>query len=256
MVGWDPRQYERFAGPRLRPALDLLGRLPERSFHRIWDLGCGGGQVTRLLAERFPDAAITGLDTAPAMLEQARAAVPSARFRLADIGRERPPPGADLVVSNAALQWLPDHQRLLGELADDLAPGGVIAVQMPGNHDAPSHRIIAETAAMAAFAPRLAAVQGIGPVADAGHYAALLLDRGCQVDAWETRYVHVLGGADPVLNWLLGTTLRPYLDALGAAAPEFLDALRRRIAAAYPCRPDGTCLFPFRRVFCIAVRLA
>lgn len=256
MATWDPQQYERFAGARLRPALDLLGRLPGGAFRRIWDLGCGGGQVTRLLAERYPGAALTGLDTSPAMLDRARSAVPGARFRLADIGRERPVPGADLVVSNAALHWLPDHDRVLLELVRDLAPGGVLAVQMPRNHGAPSHRIVAETAAAAAFAARLSGVQGIRPVAAAGHYAALLLDQGCTVDAWESEYVQVLDGADPVLDWLMGTSLRPYLEVLGTAADGFLGALRKRLAEAYPQRPDGARLFPFRRVFFVAVKPA
>lgn len=258
MASWDPGQYERFADARLRPALDLLARLPDRPFRAAIDLGCGGGQLTALLRNRFPALPLTGIDSSPDMLAVAARKLPDARFRLGDICDPGVAAGCDLVASNAAFQWVPDHRAVLEGLMRQLPRGGALAVQMPGNHAAPSHRLLAETVAEPPFAAALAAVTSIAPVDDAPDYAARLLGAGAlEVDAWTTTYVHRLApapGSHPVLEWVKGTALRPYLDALPPAlVPIFTEAYRRRLAQAYPLRPDGQVLFPFRRVFMVAL---
>jgi trans-aconitate 2-methyltransferase len=253
-ASWDPAQYARFADARLRPAIDLLARVPPGPRAAIYDLGCGSGAVTRLIAERWPQATILGLDSSEAMLEKARQAVPAARFAVADIAGWAPPQPADLIVANAALHWIDGHERLMLRLMDGLRPGGVLAVQMPRNHAAPSHTAMAETVRSGPWAARLAGVRGIVPVAPAADYLRLLAPRAASVEAWESEYVHVLEGPDPVMEWTKGTALRPYLDALGDDAAPFLAAYSTRLRAAYPPEPDGRTLFPFRRVFVVAMR--
>ncbi|PWR21949.1 methyltransferase domain-containing protein [Zavarzinia compransoris] len=259
MASWDPGQYARFADHRLRPAADLVARLPEGGFRAGIDLGCGGGQLTALLRARFPALPLAGIDNSPAMLDVARRHLADADFRLGDICDPGVAAGCDLIASNAAFQWLPDHRPVLAALVGGLAPGGVLAVQMPRNHAAPSHVLLAETAAAGRFAAALDGVAGIRAVDDAPDYAALLLAAGAgAVDAWATTYVHILApaaGSHPVFEWVKGTALRPYLDALppGLAA-DFAAAYRGRLAAAYPPLPDGRVLFPFRRVFFVAVK--
>ncbi|MCF4165371.1 methyltransferase domain-containing protein [Zavarzinia compransoris] len=259
MASWDPGQYARFAGPRLRPAADLVARLPDRAFRAGLDLGCGGGQLTALLAARFPGLALTGVDNSPDMLAVAAKKMPEAVFRAGDIGDVALGAGFDLIASNAAFHWLENHRDILADLMAGLPADGVLAVQMPRNHAAPSHTLLAETVAEPRFAARLSGVQGIRPVEAAETYASLLLDAGAgEVDAWETTYIHALApapGSHPVLEWVKGTALRPYLDALDEdAAADFTAAFREKLAAAYPVRADGGVLFPFRRVFFVATR--
>jgi trans-aconitate 2-methyltransferase len=218
------------------------------------DLGCGAGQVTRLLRARWPEAAITGVDSSAAMLASARGTLADVAFVEADLPAWRPPPGTDLIVANAALHWLDRHAGLMRDLLDGLPAGGVLAVQMPRNHGAPSHTAIAETARTGPWADRLARVHGIAPVAAAAEYLRLLAPHAATVDAWETEYVHVLAGQDPVAEWTKGAALRPYLDALGDDAEAFLEAYRARLRSAYPPNADGRTLFPFRRVFFVAVK--
>lgn len=259
MASWDPGQYARFAGPRLRPAADLVARLPDREFRAGLDLGCGGGQLTGLLAARFPGLALTGIDNSPDMLAVAAQKLPAAEFRAGDIADVACGDGFDLIASNAAFHWLADHREILADLMEGLPANGVLAVQMPRNHAAPSHSLMAETVAEPRFAARLADVRSIQPVDAAETYAALLLDTGAaEVDAWETTYIHALApapGSHPVLEWVKGTALRPYLDALDEEeATAFTTAYREKLAAAYPVRADGGVLFPFRRVFFVATR--
>lgn len=247
-TSWNPQQYERFAAPRLRPAVDLLARIPPGPRRHIVDLGCGGGQVTRLLRERWPEAEITGIDSSAAMLERVRGEI-DARFVQADLNRWSPPPEVDLLVSNAALHWLDDHSSLLARWLDVLRPGCAVAIQMPRNHDAPSHRAMAEAAEP--WAARLGGVRTIRPVGSPADYARLLAPRVAHVDVWETTYIHVLTGADPVVEWTKGSGLRPYLGALGDGADGFVEAYRRLLRQAYPPEPDGTTLYPFKRVFVV-----
>jgi trans-aconitate 2-methyltransferase len=252
-ASWDPAQYAHFAEPRLRPARDLLARVPDGERRVVYDLGCGAGQATRLLRARWPGAALTGIDSAPAMLAQARAALPDVRFEAADLRDWMAPRPADLILANASLHWIAEHRALMLRLLAGLAPGGVLAVQMPRNHAAASHTAILETAQAGPWAARLAAVQGIAPVEPAADYARLLRPRAAAVDAWETEYVQALAGNDPVLEWTKGSALRPYHDALGGDVADFLADYAARLRRAYPPEPDGRILFPFRRVFVVAV---
>lgn len=254
---WDPAVYGGFAAPRLRPVFDLLARVPLEAPRRVVDLGCGGGQATRLLARRWPDADITGLDSSPDMLADAAAQDEGGRitWRQGDAGRWHPEQPMDLVFSNAALHWLDDHATLLPRLFDAVAPGGVLAVQMPRNHGAPSHTGMAEAALAGPWAATLRPLLRPSPVAPPEVYYDLLAPRAARLDIWETEYLHVLDGDDPVVRWTSGTALAPLLQALDdAGRAAFLDDYRARMASAYPRRADGRTLLPFRRLFLVAQR--
>lgn len=255
---WDAAQYLRFAGERARPALDLLGRIPDRlAPRRIVDLGCGTGEITLALKARWPEAEVTGLDSSEAMLDKARALGPGVAWIQADIAGWSVHAPVDLIFSNAALQWLDGHEALFPRLLAALAPGGVLAVQMPRNFAAPSHRLMRETAAEAPWAERLRAILRTEPVLPPERYYHLLAPLTSDLDLWESEYLHVLDGETPVLDWVKGTGLRPLLDALTDAHERtaFLARYQARLAEAYPRRRDGRTLFPFRRLFLIARRV-
>lgn len=249
--GWNAARYLRFAAARQRPAVELLARVPERPFASILDLGCGPGNVTQLLAERWPTAAITGVDASPDMLAAARRTVPAARFVAADLNAWAPDDRHELIFSNAALHWLPDHPALFARLVSWLVPGGVLAVQMPDNFAAPSHQSIRELAAEPPYAEILGEAR-MGATLTPAAYHALLTAAGAQVDLWTVEYYQALSGDAPVLDWLRGTTLVPFLDRLGERREAFLAELALRLDAAYPRAVDGTVLFPFRRLFLVA----
>jgi trans-aconitate 2-methyltransferase len=253
--GWDPGKYLEFAGPRLRPALDLLARVPLAQPAVVYDLGCGAGNVTRLLVERWPAAAVTGVDGSAAMLARARAAAPSVTWAHADLQSWRASRPADLLFSNAALHWLDDHAHLFPRLVAELVPGGVLAVQMPRNHGAPSHTEMVAAAESGPWRDRLRPALRARPVAEPAVYRDILRPHVAQLDIWETEYLHELEGDNPVVEWTRGSALKPLLDAL--EEPErsaFLAEYSARIRRAYPPRPDGRTLLPFRRVFIVAVR--
>ena len=254
MPTWDPSQYLKFSDHRLRPALDLMARIPLAAPRSIYDLGCGPGNITRLLAERWPDAAVTGVDSSADMLAKAEREAPGVTFQLADVTYWSPPAPADLLFSNAALHWLDDHAVLLPRLISHLAPGGMIAIQMPGNHASPSHLLMEEVAADDRWCAKLAALRQVYRSVEAPEsYYRMLAPLLRDLDIWETTYLHVLGGENPVVEWTKGTALRPYLDA--HTEPErndFLRAYEIRVAAAYPRQPDGRTLLSFRRVFIVA----
>jgi trans-aconitate 2-methyltransferase len=251
---WDPGQYLKFADHRLRPAVDLIARIPRERCARIWDLGCGSGNVTRLLAERWPGARVIGLDSSAEMLVKAQGE-PGIECVLGDIADWAPPEPADLVFSNATLHWLPDHPALFARLFDALAPGGVLAVQMPRNHEAPSHAALRAVAERGPWAARVAQVLPLNRVDSPADYHRWLAPRASAIDIWESEYLHVLEGENPIVEWTRGTALKPFLDALDPAeAKRFLAYYAARVAAAYPPQPDGTTLFPFRRLFIVAVK--
>jgi trans-aconitate 2-methyltransferase len=255
VTGWDPAKYLEFAGPRLRPALDLLARIPHPGPSVVYDLGCGAGNVTRLLRERWPEAAVTGVDSSRAMLAAAAAAAPGVAWVQADLGAWRADRPADLVFSNAALHWLEGHGTLLPRLVADLAPGGVLAVQMPRNHGAPSHTEMVAAARAGPWRGRLEPLLRLQPVGPPEAYHDILAPRVARLDVWETEYLHVLEGDNPVVEWTRGSALKPLLDALDEPDRSgFLAAYAARIARAYPRRPDGRTLFPFRRLFLVGVR--
>ncbi|HLO66899.1 MAG TPA: methyltransferase domain-containing protein [Holophaga sp.] len=254
-MAWNPDPYLLFSQPRLRPALDLLARIGLEAPGTLVDLGCGTGHVTRILAERWPEARVTGLDQAPEMLEAARAEPSPVQWVQGDIATWEPEAPVDLLYSNAALQWVPGHGDLFPRLMGFLAPGGVLAVQMPDNYEANSHARVAETASLGPWAPRLAHLRGPRPVHSRFFYFEVLASLAKELDVWTTEYLHVLEGPDAVMNWIRGTSLRPYLEALeGAERAAFEAQVTWRLASAYPRRPDGTTLLPFRRLFLVARR--
>ncbi|MFE2553929.1 trans-aconitate 2-methyltransferase [Streptomyces sp. NPDC059355] len=261
---WDPRQYLRHAGHRTRPFLDLLSRIPELPTRpaRIADLGCGPGNVTALLAERWPEAHITGFDLSPEMLrgatdEYAGRTSRGGRldFRHGDLASWLPEEPYDLIVSNAALQWVPSHPGSFAAWINGLRPGGTFAFQIPANFTAPSHALLARLCETPRWRSRLA---GHGArythILEPAEYLARLIELGCAVDIWDTTYHQLLTGTDPVLDWVKGTALRPVLTALGddrGAVEAFLAEYRDLLREAYPPGPCGT-VFPFRRVFAVA----
>lgn len=254
-TAWDPRQYLRYSGHRLRPAVDLLNRIDLSNPQQIVDLGCGTGNVSVLLRDRWPSTSITGVDGSADMLASARDTAPEISWVEADLTEWTPASPPDLIYSNAALHWLDDHEALFPRLMESLAPGGVLAVQMPRNFGAPSHTSMAEAARDGPWRDRLEPLLKPVPVLAPGFYYGLLASHAAAIDVWETEYLHVLEGADPVAEWTKGTWLRPLLDALDA--PEragFEAAYRERVRDAYPPRSDGRTLFPFRRLFMVARR--
>lgn len=257
-MAWDPVQYLGFAGERLRPAIDLLARVPLERPGLIYDLGCGTGTSTRILAERWPEARIVGLDSSPEMLETARKDTGSERvgYAQADIGGWQAAEKADLVFSNAALHWLDHHDRLMPQVAAQVRPGGWVAIQMPNNHRAASHMSMGKAALQPRFEAKLAhlvAPDGRpvphlpgGPDYYYRHFAPLC----ARIEIWETEYLQVLSGDNPVVAFTSGSGLRPFLDALAPGEREdFLADYSRLILEAYPPQPDGKTLFPFRRIF-------
>lgn len=257
MPGWNPQQYLRFADQRRRPALDLLARIGLGSPARVYDLGCGAGNVTRILAERWPQARVTGVDSSAAMLDRARAEAPGIDWRLADLAGWRADAPADLIYSNAALHWLDDHERLFPKLLGMLAPGGVLAVQMPRNHGAPSHTGMVDAAAGGPWRAKLEPHLRRRPVAEPAFYYDVLAKAGARADIWEVEYLQLLEGEDAVVEWTKGTALKPLLDALDEPMRgQFLADYRARMRQAYPRRADGVTLFPFRRLFIVAERAA
>jgi len=251
---WDPGQYQRYAGERGRAFFDLVARVDASDPGCVTDLGCGPGSLTMALADRWPGAEVVGVDSSPEMIGSARAACqrPRLRFELGDLREWRPPGPVDVLVCNAVLQWVPGHLEVIQQWPDLLAPGGWLAIQLPGNHDQPSHAILLDLVRSPRWQPLLAGVRLNQQAQDPAAYLEVFAQAGCAVEAWETTYLHVLAGADAVSQWYRGTGLRPVLAALGPGqAAEFLAEYGERARAAYPARPYGTVL-PFRRVFAVA----
>jgi trans-aconitate 2-methyltransferase len=250
---WNPQAYEAFADHRMRPAIDLLGRVALQSPRRIVDLGCGSGNVTLLLAERWPRARILGLDGSSAMLARARSRSTTIDWQEVELSAWQADEPFDLVYSNAALHWLIDHAALFPRLAAAVAPRGALAVQMPSNFSAPSHALIHELALEAPFRTYLELRLRRDPVLEPGAYYGLLATRFARVDIWTTEYLQVLHGENPVADWTRATWLGGLLEALpeGMRGP-FEAEYRCRVLAAYPKRDDGSTLFPFRRLFMVA----
>lgn len=258
---WDPAQYLRYSDERSRPFGELLSRVAADPA-LVVDLGCGPGHLVRLLLDRWPSCQVLGLDSSPEMLQQAQQAQRAqrdesddrVRFELADLIDWAPNEPVDVVVSNATLQWVPGHLDLLPGLADRARQ--VFAFSVPGNHDAPSHALLRDVAARPEYA---AATDGVARPSshDPQVYLEALARPGWSVDAWETTYLHVLQGDDPVLEWIRGTSARPTLAALNATDPALREAFEAEYGAslreAYPTGPAGTVL-PFRRIFCVATR--
>jgi trans-aconitate 2-methyltransferase len=260
MSAWDDRQYLKFADERTRPARELLARVPLENAARVVDLGCGPGNSTELLVQRFPGAAVTGVDNSAEMLVRARKDVAGVNWALADAAQYRAPEAVDLLFANALLQWLPDHERLFPALLEQVCADGVLAVQMPINFEEPSHRLMRETepdasSAFASWVERLRDVRELNRVATPEFYYDLLAPHAARVDIWQTNYQHVMQDANAIVEWVKGTGLRPYLAALPEAErAHYLERYTAGIERAYPARADGRRLFKFPRLFVVAVR--
>jgi len=260
---WDPQQYSRFEAERDRAALDLLLRLPGDlgpseilDPREIWDLGCGVGQHAAMLKRRHPGAVVRGLDSSPDMLARAQSLGADVDWRQGDIADWSPEAPADLILANASLHWLPDHPTLLRRLAEALAPGGVLAIQMPMAHETRHHALMRAVAADGPWAAPLVGVETIAPLLSPESYYEVLAETCGEIDIWATTYLHALTGPDAVLEWMKGTALRPFLAALDdpAMRADFLSALGARLCVAFPPRPDGVTLLPFPRLFLVARR--
>ncbi|WP_040856944.1 trans-aconitate 2-methyltransferase [Nocardia niigatensis] len=253
---WDPDKYLAFDDLRARPFFDLVGRVGADKPRRVADVGCGPGNLTATLASRWPDAALDAFDSSPEMVAAAREHGIDAT--VADVRDWRPAPDTDVVVTNAVLQWVPDHCALLPDWVSALPEGAWLAIQVPGNFDAPSHVAIRELASSPRWRERLGAVGILDrqAVPDPAGYAGVLTAAGCRVDAWETTYLQPLTGNDPVLEWVTGTALRPVRDALDDAGwQDFRADLAPRLRSVYPQQADGTTWLPFRRVFAVAQKI-
>ena len=258
MADWDPSLYARFEDERSRPAAELLARVALEAPRLIVDVGCGPGNSTALLARRFPAADLVGIDTSDAMLATARQRLPGATFARADAATWMPDRAPDLVFSNAALQWVPDHAALLPRLFGLVAPGGVLAIQMPDNLAQPSHRLMREVASAGPWAAAIGdpAVAGrLGRMLSADAYYDLLAREAVEVDLWHTTYQHRMADARAIVDWVRATGLRPFVDPLSPdLAAGFLSAYEGAIADAYGVRADGTRLLAFPRLFMVARR--
>jgi len=254
-MAWDPKIYMGFGSERTRSAAELLARIPAADPGRVADLGCGPGNSTALLAARWPDADLEGVDNSPEMLAEARRSGVRARWVEADVARWSPDAPCDVVYSNATLQWLPDHAALLPRLMAHVARGGTFAFQVPRNFGEPCHALIHEIAEKDPWAGKLRGIRDVAGVLAPEAYYAILEPLAKSIDIWETRYVQVLDGEDAVFRWMSGTGLRPFANALeGQEREAFLAEYRRRVAAAYPRRANGSTLYPFQRLFAVAVR--
>ncbi len=253
---WDSAQYLKFDRERTQPAVDLAARVQIENPRHVVNLGCGPGNSTAVVARRWPAATLAGLDSSAAMLSTARNHLPNTTWIEHDIASWRPERAYDVIFSNAALQWVPDHRREFPRLFLHVAPGGAFAVQMPANIDAPPHRLMRELAASAAWKSYFPKLPREWQVHPPEFYYDILAPHASRVELWTTDYHHVLESLDGIVEWYRGTGLRPWLDALpdDATRTQFLGAYRARLVPYFPIRTDGRVLFPFRRLFVVAYK--
>jgi len=256
MADWNADLYRQFEDERTRPAKDLLARVNIDAVTQVVDLGCGPGNSTELLVQRFPAANVVGLDTSENMLVSARERLSACRFIQADIATWQPDTLCDLIYANASLQWVPDHEHLIPRLFSTLRPAGVLAIQMPDNFDEPSHRLMRETAASGPWAKLIGDTAALRvkrlPLTT---YYDLLAEDAAEVDVWRTIYYHPMPSAEAIVAWVRGTGLKPYIDPLPEMQrSEFLSQYTRKIGEAYPAHADGRLLLAFPRMFIVARR--
>jgi len=256
MPTWSAAQYLRFADERTRPCRDLAAAIALPAPRRVFDLGCGPGNSTAVLATRWPDAEITGLDSSEAMIAAARRDAPLRTWIVGDIASWTAGEPVDLVFSNAALQWVPGHDTVYPHLLSQLAPSGALAAQVPCNMGAPAHEAMREVAARPAWRRHFPGAVREWHVHPSAFYYDTLAPLAARLDIWETEYLHVLPDAAAIVEWYKGSGLRPFLDALPDEADRhrFLAGYLEAVTAAYPAQGDGRVLFPFRRLFVIAYR--
>ncbi|GKT22790.1 trans-aconitate 2-methyltransferase [Acidovorax sp. SUPP3334] len=256
MLDWNPALYRRYEDERTRPAHELLARVPHPAPVHVVDLGCGPGNSTELLVRRFPEARVTGIDNSEAMLVSARERLPGVDFVLGDIARWVPDVAPDLIYANASLQWVAEHETLIPRLFDSLAPGGVLAIQMPDNRQEPTHRLMREVAAEAPWREPIGDADALRTeLFGIGRYYDLLAPRAERMDAWHTVYQHVMESPAAIVEWVRATGLNPFIDPLSDPLREsFLAEYQRRVDAAYAVRSDGRRLLAFPRMFIVAQR--
>jgi trans-aconitate 2-methyltransferase len=256
MNDWSARQYLKFEDDRTRPSRDLLAQVPLDRAERVFDLGCGPGNSTELLIERFPDAEVIGLDASADMLRRARERLPGRSFVQGDLSTWIPPKRADLLFANAVFQWVPDHPAVLKRLLESLPPGAVLAVQMPDNTKEPALALMREVGERGPYAGHPALEHATrGDLPTPGDYYNRLRPLARHLDVWHIVYNHVMAGPEAIVEWFKGSALRPFLDALDdRARAEFLADYTARIAKAYPARDDGKVLLRFPRLFIVASR--
>ncbi len=254
MQDWNPSLYRRYEGERTRPAAELLARVTLADAQHVVDLGCGPGNSTELLVQRFPQAQVLGTDSSEAMLISARERLPQARFEQSDIAAWVPDVAPDLIYANAALQWVPGHEALFPRLFAALAPGGVLAVQMPDNRQEPTHRLMRAVAAEAPWAEHIGDTDKVRTqLLDIGGYYDLLGPLAAQVDVWHTIYQHPMASAAAIVEWVRSTGLKPFVDRLPDDLQcSYLAEYERRVDLAYPVRTDGKRLLAFPRMFIVA----
>ncbi|MFI5444791.1 trans-aconitate 2-methyltransferase [Polaromonas sp. UC242_47] len=256
MSDWNPSLYSRFEDERTRPARELLARVPLENARQVVDLGCGPGNSTELLAQRFPKADLVGTDNSPSMLDSARKRLPGVRFELSDISQWTPAQAPDLIYANAALQWVPQHETLIPRLFAALAPGGVLAIQMPDNRNEPTHRAMRDVAGQAPWAAAIGEAAALRTaILSLQDYYDLLAPQALQVDVWHTIYQHPMASPAAIVEWVSATGLKPFVEPLNAELrASYLAEYEKRIAAAYLPRTDGQLLLAFPRMFIVAQR--
>jgi len=255
---WNPELYRRYEDERTRPARELLARVALPDARHVYDLGCGPGNSTELLIERFPGARVVGTDNSEAMLASARQRLPACEFELSDIAEWQPAEPPDLIYANAALQWVDHHETLVPRLFASLAPGGVLAIQMPDNRDEPTHRLMREVAALDPWASAIGSAAAVRTkLLSLNAYYDLLACDAVAVDVWRTAYQHPMDTPAAIVEWVRGTGLRPFIDPLTPTYRDgFLAEYERRIALAYLPRADRRLLLGFPRLFIVAQRRA
>jgi trans-aconitate 2-methyltransferase len=254
---WSAQQYVVFENERTRPVRDLINAIPTANVRFAIDLGCGPGNSTEVLAARFPNAAVTGLDSSSEMVEAARKRLPGIRFEIGKVESWDEPGPFDVILANAVFHWVPNHAGLFPRLVARLAPGGSLAVQMPDNLEEPAHQLIRETAASGPWAAKLADAAKARTAVESPNWYYNLLRTDCErVEFWRTTYYHRLaGGVDGVIEWFKGSGLRPFLTRLSEIEQAaFLDCYRSALATAYTPLPDGIVLLPFPRLFIVGTR--